>query len=73
MAVRYPFLELGTVNAPYFDELEEAVGRVVRSGWYIGGKEVESFEAALCSLTGAPFAIGVSNGLDALRLICVAI
>lgn len=69
MAVRYPFLELGAVNAPYFDELEEAVGRVVRSGWYIGGKEVEAFEAALCSLTGAPFAIGVSNGLDALRLI----
>lgn len=69
MAVRYPFLELGTVNAPYFDEIEDAVRRVVRSGWYIGGKEVESFEAALCGLTGAPYSVGVSNGLDALRLI----
>ncbi len=69
MAVKYPFLELGTVNAPYFDELEEAVVRVVRSGRYIGGKEVEVFEADLCALTGAPFAVGVSNGLDALRLI----
>ena len=69
MAVKYPFLALGPVNAPYMDELAAAAERVVRSGWYIGGAEVEAFERNLCALTGARYAVGVSNGLDALRLI----
>lgn len=69
MAVKYPFLALGPVNAPYMDELADAAQRVVRSGWYIGGAEVEAFERNLCALTGAAHAVGVSNGLDALRLI----
>lgn len=68
----YPFLDLGTVNAPYMDELEEAARRVIRSGRYIGGREVEGLEHDLAELTGAPYIIGVSNGLDALRLILKA-
>lgn len=67
--MKYPFLDLGKVNEPYADELVAATERVIRSGRYIGGEEVEAFEAELSSLTNAPFAIGVSNGLDALRLI----
>ena len=67
--MKYPFLDLAKVNEPYMDELVEVAGRVVRSGRYIGGEEVEALEADLSALTGAPFAIGVSNGLDALRLI----
>lgn len=67
--MRYPFLDLAKVNAPYITELEEAALRVVRSGRYVGGPEVEAFEAELSSMTGAPYIIGVSNGLDALRLI----
>ena len=66
--LRFPFLELGKVNAPYEDQLVEAASRVVRSGWFVGGPEVEAFEAELGKLTGAPYIIGVSNGLDALRL-----
>lgn len=67
--MKYPFLDLGTVNAPYLDELRVAIDRVLSSGRYIGGPEVERFEATLVAISGAAYAIGVSNGLDALRLI----
>lgn len=69
MTMKYPFLDLGKVNEPYMDELVAAATRVIRSGRYIGGGEVEALETDLCGLTGVPYAIGVSNGLDALRLI----
>lgn len=69
MKTRYPFLDLATVNARYLPEIHQAVQRVVDSGWYIGGPEVESFEHDFAELVGARHAIGVSNGLDALRLI----
>lgn len=68
-ALKYPFLDLATVNAPYFDEIRAAVERVITSGRYIGGSEISTFEAALALVAGARFAVGVSNGLDALRLI----
>ncbi len=42
---------------------------MVESGRYIGRAEVESFEEALAGASGVPFAVGVSNGLDALRMI----
>lgn len=67
--MKYPFLDLGTVNAPYLDELRGAIDRVLCSGRYIGGGEVERFEATLACISGADYAVGVSNGLDALRLI----
>lgn len=67
--VRYPFLDLSTVNAPYLDEIKIALARVADSGRYVGGDEVVRFEGALKNLTGALYAIGVSNGLDALRMI----
>ncbi len=69
---RYEFLNLGTVDAPYLPEIEDAVTRVLRSGRYIGGPQVEAFEQRLAKLCGATHAIGVSNGLDALRLILKA-
>lgn len=69
MKMKYPFLDLGAVNAPYADELVRAAERVVRSGRYVGGEEVERLESMLSGMTGAPYIIGVSNGLDALRLI----
>lgn len=67
--MKYPFLDLGTVNEPYTDELVAAAQRVIRSGRYIGGPEVEAFESQLGDMLGAPYIVGVSNGLDALRLI----
>ncbi|MDE7147500.1 MAG: DegT/DnrJ/EryC1/StrS family aminotransferase, partial [Duncaniella sp.] len=67
--MKYPFLDLGCVNEPYADSLVAAAERVIRSGRYIGGPEVEAFESRLGEMLSSPFVIGVSNGLDALRLI----
>lgn len=67
--MRYPFLDLSTINKPYMADIREAVSRVVGSGYYIGGREIDAFEHDLAFMTGTTHAIGVSNGLDALRLI----
>ena len=67
--MRYPFLNLADANRPYMEEMAEAAARVIRSGRYVGGAENEAFEKCLAEMTGTRFAIGVSNGLDALRLI----
>lgn len=65
----YNFLDLRTSNEPYFDEMVEAAARVIRSGRYVGGRECELFESELAAMTGSEYCVGVSNGLDALRLI----
>ena len=67
--MRYPFLDLGKVNEPYRDELIAAATRVIESGRYVGGSEVEAFEYELSDMLRVPHVIAVSNGLDALRLI----
>ncbi|MDE7375715.1 MAG: DegT/DnrJ/EryC1/StrS family aminotransferase, partial [Muribaculaceae bacterium] len=66
---RYPFLDLAVDNAPYAQALKEAAARVIDSGYYIGGPEVEAVEADIAKITQTSHAIGVSNGLDGLRLI----
>lgn len=63
-----PFLDLKSINAQYRAELIEACTRVVESGWYIGGKELESFEKNFAEYCGTQYCIGVANGLDALIL-----
>lgn len=70
--VRFPFLDLSDVNRNYIEALRSAATRVVDSGRYIGGPEVELFEKDLATQCHAPYAIGVSTGLDALRLILSA-
>lgn len=63
-----PFLDL---KAPYLElkeELDNAIARVVSSGWFIGGNEVEQFEAEFAAYCGAEHTVGVANGLDALHL-----
>ena len=66
---KYTFLDLAEINAPYMTEIEAAVSHVITSGRYIGGGECERLERGLQAMTGAEYAVGVSNGLDALRLI----
>lgn len=63
-----PFLDLKAAYHALAPELDEAVLRASRSGWYIGGSEVEAFEAAFAQYTQAQFCVGVGNGLDALIL-----
>ena len=63
------FLDLKAVNAAYAAEIEEAMLRVARSGWYLRGEETRRFEEAYARYIGCRHAIGCGNGLDALRLI----
>ncbi|MCR5395130.1 MAG: DegT/DnrJ/EryC1/StrS family aminotransferase [Bacteroidales bacterium] len=67
------YLPLKRVNAPYEQEMTAAMQRVVTSGWYLFGHEVEAFEhewAAYCGLTdGQGGAVACANGLDALRMV----
>ena len=62
------FLDLKNINQQYRSELIEACTRVIDSGWYIGGTELEIFEQHFAEYCGTQFAIGVANGLDALIL-----
>ena len=63
-----PFLNLKNINQQYREELIAACTRVIDSGWYIGGNELEQFEQNFAEYCGVKFAIGVANGLDALIL-----
>ncbi|GAO28510.1 aminotransferase [Geofilum rubicundum JCM 15548] len=63
------FLDLKAVNQPYFPQMMAATRQFLEGGWYIMGSEVEAFEKAYADYCGTDHCVGVSNGLDALRLI----
>lgn len=63
-----PFLDLGAAYRELKTEIDFAVSRVLDSGWYILGPEVENFEIAWAQYCGAKHAVGLGNGLDALVL-----
>lgn len=63
------FLDLQKINLQYQAEIEAKLLETFRSGWYLQGNEVKNFESSLATYIGSPNAIGVANGLDALRLI----
>lgn len=63
-----PFLDLAAAYGELQTEIEAAVLASLRSGWYIGGTEVDAFEQAFAAYTGAAHCVAVSNGLDALAL-----
>lgn len=67
--MRIPFLDLKSPHLELQQELEAAFRRVLESGWYILGREVEAFEEEFAAYCGARHCIGVGNGLDALHLI----
>ncbi len=50
----------------YQEEFERKALEVLRSGWYVMGKEVASFEEEFASFTGAKYCVGLASGLDAL-------
>jgi dTDP-4-amino-4,6-dideoxygalactose transaminase len=68
-STKISFLNLQQINACYAEELKEAAARVIDSGWYLLGQELFQFEEQLAHYVGVRHAIGVANGLDALRLI----
>ena len=68
-----PFLDLRAAYLELKDEIDEAVARVLNSGWYILGEEVEAFETEWASYCSAKHCVGVANGLDALHLSLLAL
>ncbi len=71
MSVRIPFvdLHLGEESAA----VHGAIGRVIDRAWFVLGPEVEAFEQEFAAASGAPHAVGVGNGTDALALILRAL
>jgi dTDP-4-amino-4,6-dideoxygalactose transaminase len=68
MTAAVPYLDLGAAYRELAEELDAAVLRVLRSGRYILGPEVEAFEHAFAAHTGTAHAVGCATGLDALIL-----
>ena len=71
--MRVPFLDVRRQNAPLEAELRAAFARVLESGHFILGAEVECFEEAAASIAGARFAVGMSSGTDALLVALMAL
>jgi dTDP-4-amino-4,6-dideoxygalactose transaminase len=66
--IRVPQVDLRVGYFALKDELDEAVARVLESGWYVLGSEVAAFEAEFAEYVGVGHGIGVANGTDALAL-----
>ena len=63
-----PVTDPGAQYQVFHEEIEAAIRRVLASGYYILGPEVEAFEAEFAEYIGTQFAVGVANGTDALSL-----
>jgi len=70
--MKVPFLDLHAAYLELKPEIDSAIARVLDSGWYILGPEVEAFEAEYAAYCEAEHAISVANGLDALHLALLA-
>ena len=66
--MKIPFLDLSAAYRELKTEINAAVSRVLESGWYILGPEVEAFESEWAAYCEAKYAVGLANGLDALTL-----
>jgi dTDP-4-amino-4,6-dideoxygalactose transaminase len=64
-----PFLDLKKLNNEIREPLEEAFRRVLDSGWFITGTEVEAFESEFASYSDVKHCVGLGNGLDAIHLL----
>jgi dTDP-4-amino-4,6-dideoxygalactose transaminase len=68
-----PLLDLKAQNGALESELQEAFLRVLRSGHFILGPEVDQFEESLAKFTGARYALGISSGTDAILVALMAL
>ena len=66
------FLDIQKINQKYASELKIIASDVIDSGWFLMGEKLNNFEANFAQFNGVKHAIGVANGLDALRLILKA-
>lgn len=67
--MKVPFLELKPSYLELKDEFDSAYHRVMDSGWYLLGRELEAFEAEFAQYCEVKQCLGVGNGLDAIHLI----
>ncbi len=68
-----PLLDLNAQNLPLESELQEAFRRVLRSGQFILGSEIDHFEKHIAQMVGAQHAVSVSSGTDAILLALMAL
>ena len=62
-------LDLQAITKMHEDEIKTAINRVIDSGWYLQGQEIERFESDYANYVGTEHCVSVANGLDALYLI----
>jgi len=72
MQMKIPSLDLKKQVAPIRAEIDEAVKRVIDNSSFILGSEAGELESLVCSYLGIKYAVGVSNGTDAIRLALLA-
>jgi len=70
--MKVPFLDLKAINKVYETELRDTFDKIIQSGWFIQGTELESFETEFAEYCKVKYCVGVGNGLDALHLLLVA-
>lgn len=63
-----PFLELKPTYLELKEEMDDAYHRVINSGYYLMGTEIEAFEAEFAAYVGTKFCVTVGSGLDALKI-----
>ena len=62
-------LDLQAITMMHGEEYEAAAKRVIESGWFLQGKENQTFEKDYAQYIGTSHCVAVANGLDALKLI----
>src|SRR6185437_4490465 len=62
------FENLNKLNKPFFEEYKNSFNATLESGWFILGKNVETFEGEFAYYCNSPYCLGVGSGLDALTL-----
>lgn len=70
--MKVPFLDLRASYKEIKPEIDDSIRRVLDSGIYISGQEVELFENEFAAYVGANYCVGVSTGLSALELALIA-
>jgi dTDP-4-amino-4,6-dideoxygalactose transaminase len=66
--IRVPFVDLRAVNLPLRDELLDAIGDLLERGSFVAGRDIEEFEEAFAEFCGVAHCVGLSSGLDAVRI-----
>jgi dTDP-4-amino-4,6-dideoxygalactose transaminase len=67
--ISVPFLDLAALHQPIRSQLDAAYQRVMDSGWFIAGPELEAFELEFAQYCNVAHCVGVGNGLDAIHLL----